>query len=325
MHINLFRDWYNAAQAIRKLDQDLNQDIQQKKDHESATPGGLLQEQPKEDTGLRSTGQSRENATIELCRYELLALFSCFVLPFIGAYLLHTLRSQLHRPSEGLVSNYNLTIFLLASELRPLAHVVKLIQARTLHLQRIVASNPYDKNISTATSKDISQRLSKLEARCAAYEKSSLGSRVGDKQINHIILEMRRTVQPDLDALNRAVRRHEKRATVQSFQTESRLQELENRLNDAVSLAAAAVSNKHQRRTSTVNIFQSITALIILPFRILNVLMSFSLRLTDPFRAGKSMISRKDFLIEKAHRPMNDKIYKNRPENWSSEREIKKV
>jgi len=57
-------------------------------------------------------------------------------------------------------------------------------------------------------------------------------------------------LQPELDALNRAVRRYEKRATLQAFQTESRLKDIESRLNDAVSLAAAA-ANGGLRNTGT--------------------------------------------------------------------------
>lgn len=79
----------------------------------------------------------------ELFRHEILALLSCFAAPIIGAYLLHALRYQLTRPSEGLVSNFNLAVFILAAEVRPLSHFLQLVQARTLHLQRIVHANPY--------------------------------------------------------------------------------------------------------------------------------------------------------------------------------------
>ena len=47
----------------------------------------------------------------------------------LGAYLLHTIRGQLTRPSEGLVSDYNLTIFLCAAEIRPVSHLIKMIHA----------------------------------------------------------------------------------------------------------------------------------------------------------------------------------------------------
>ena len=88
--------------------------------------------------------QLRQEAALrELYRHEVLALLSCFVFPVLGAFLLHALRSQLTRPSEGLISDFNLTVFILAAEVRPLRHFLQLVQSRTLHLQRIVHANPY--------------------------------------------------------------------------------------------------------------------------------------------------------------------------------------
>lgn len=61
------------------------------------------------------------------------------------------------------------------------------------------------------------------------------------------IAETRKCLQPELDALNRAVRRYEKRTTISSLQTEARLQDLECRLKDVVVLAAAAQRNAEQQ------------------------------------------------------------------------------
>ena len=97
----------------------------------------------KETTGQGRSSGARETALRELYRHEVFSLVSCFVFPMVGAYILHAIRGQLTRPSEGLVSNYNLTIFILGAEVRPLRHLIKLVQARTLHLQRIVHANPY--------------------------------------------------------------------------------------------------------------------------------------------------------------------------------------
>ncbi|CAK7217154.1 hypothetical protein SCUCBS95973_003046 [Sporothrix curviconia] len=92
----------------------------------------------------RRTFQTRQEAALrELYRHEVLALLACFVFPVLGAFLLHALRSQLTRPSEGLISDFNLTVFILAAEVRPLRHFLQLVQARTLHLQRVVHANPY--------------------------------------------------------------------------------------------------------------------------------------------------------------------------------------
>src|SRR5947207_7941232 len=52
-----------------------------------------------------------EAATINLRRTELLALVSCVASPLLGGYLLHYIREFLSRPSEGLVSTFNITLF----------------------------------------------------------------------------------------------------------------------------------------------------------------------------------------------------------------------
>ena len=214
-----------------------------------------------------------EAAANELYTHEVLALLSCFLFPLLGAYLLHTIRSQLSRPSEGLVSNYNLTIFLLASELRPMAHLVKLIQSRTLHLQRIVNENTYDSvnGKDTDEVKDLVRRLEDLEARSSIADtspgNSSSEPTLNGKQSAVLTTEVRRSLQPDLDALNRAVRRYEKRATLQAFQTESRLLDLEAKLNDAISLAAAAANNGQRQRGFTGVIVESIAATVALPLQ----------------------------------------------------------
>ncbi|KAL2074947.1 hypothetical protein VTL71DRAFT_8727 [Oculimacula yallundae] len=256
-------DWYHSAQSMRKTEE-YNGDTIISEDSEEENPlsfsQATLEEVPEEDEPSSPAPKptrrlpAHEAATNELYTHELLALLSCFLFPALGAYLLHTLRGQLTRPSEGLVSNYNLTIFLLASELRPMAHLVKLIQARTLHLQRVVNSNPYDSTKGSAGEvQDLTRRLEDLEARNSITETNTTAAEptLSVKQSAVLTTEVRRSLQPELDALNRAVRRYEKRATLQAFQTESRLHDLESRLNDAISLAAAAANNTQNRRGIT--------------------------------------------------------------------------
>ncbi len=295
----LTRDWYHSAQTIRKKGE-YNGDnmIVEESEDENALSFSqtTLDEVPEEDIGQPTPKPirhlpSHETATNELYTHEVLALLSCFVFPILGAYLLHTIRSQLTRPSEGLVSNYNLTIFLLASELRPMAHLVKLIQSRTLHLQRVVASNPFDTvNVeSTSDMKDIARRLEDLEARHSINEAPQNSElTLSGKQSAILVTEVRRTLQPDLDALNRAVRRYEKRATLQAFQTESRLHELEARLNDAISLAAAAANNGQNQRGFTGIIIEWMATAIVLPLQAFGSLASLPFKTTMAlFNFGK--------------------------------------
>lgn len=248
---------------------------------------------PEQETKSLQRNVAHDKAVQELYIHEILALVSCFLFPAIGAYLLHSIRSYLSRPSEGLVSNYNLTIFLLASELRPMSHLVKLIQARTLHLQRVVNENPYDRHNMgvSACVQDLVRRVEELEARNSTREplaaNGTLETAMNGKQTALITTEVRRTLQPELDALNRAVRRYEKRATLQTMQTESRLLDIEARLADAITLAAAAAQNGQRQRnglwsmliewvaSGVVLPLQAFGALVSMPFRTIIAIVEF--------------------------------------------------
>lgn len=224
------------------------------------------------DQKANEPSSAQATATAELRVHENLALLGCFVFPALGAWLLHQIRAQLSRPSEGLVSNYNLTIFLLASELRPFSHLLKMIQARTLHLQRCVATNPHSPSgdgVSPSTLHDLQTRLAELENHVAETTSNGSSSRVPSTEL---ATQIRKNIQPDLEALNRAVRRYEKRATLLTMQTESRLQELEKRMGDAITLAAAAErssQSNRQRRGSGVSLMVDwLATMTMLPIQI---------------------------------------------------------
>lgn len=256
---------------------------------------------------------AHEAASNELYTHETLALLSCFLFPLLGSYLLHTIRSQLTRPSEGLVSNYNLTIFLLASELRPMAHLVKLIQARTLHLQRVVNANPYNSSPSTPPPGTINVdsleiaaligRVEELEAKSGnAQPPSPPDGNFSGKIVTQISTDVRRTLQPDLDALNRAVRRYEKRATLQTMQTESRLFDIEARLGDAIALAAAAAKHGSRGGVGSV-LIESVGKILILPVQLAGALVRFPFRaISGIVGSGKSLLGGKEVTTRKVKR-----------------------
>ncbi|KAF4121252.1 hypothetical protein GMORB2_2214 [Geosmithia morbida] len=202
----------------------------------------------------------QKSAVRELYLYEAIALVSCFSLPLVAAYFLHAIRSQLSRPSEGLVSNYNLTIFCLASELRVFSHVFKLVQCRTLHLQRIVHKYPHELPPASASPRlkqldEVLKRLDRLETSGATATTTTTTTTpqarndpvasTADKwkQEAAMVQQLRASMQPELDALNRAVRRYEKKSTLLEMQVQSRFGAVEARLDDSIALAAAAAKN----------------------------------------------------------------------------------
>jgi hypothetical protein len=249
--------WYLAAQAITIAEEnpddyalydessDEERDVLPAVQENAETPVGVAprnkREQVKRDTAVRSL-QSDES----------MALFMCFVSPMAVAYLLHAIRPYLSRPSGGIVSNSNLTLFVLAAEVRPLLHLSQLVEARTLRLQRIVTSFPNMDNDNKQEQIDaLAQRLEEIEARPVPTNSPSFDKERKEQSDPSLEKSVRQSLQPQLDALNRAVRGYEKRARTQAMVTEARLQDLEGRLRDALSLAAAA-SRSHQQKPGVV-------------------------------------------------------------------------
>lgn len=232
--------------------------------------------------------QARDDAAAQLRRQESMALLACFVGPLLGAYLLHAIRSQLTRPSEGLVSNFNLTIFILAAEIRPCSHLITLIQARTLHLQRVVEANTND--IDRVQSEQITEaqrRIDELEQAITERVSEENSRTSNDSSALEVSNAVRQSVQPQLDALNRAVRRYEKRAMTQTIQTEARLQDLEMRLRDALSLAAVA-ADRSQKPGIVYAALEGASTLFALPFQAVASLLTWPVSAaTNVLASGK--------------------------------------
>lgn len=151
-----------------------------------------------------------------------------------------------------------------------------MVQARTLYLQRVVASSASDEEEKVDASKvqDLAKRLEELEAHVAGSiaqgttggPPANNGNAVDPKQI---VSEVRKGIQPDLEALNRAIRRYEKRTTVSDFQTDTRFQEIEARLKDTTALAADA-----QRTSTSPSQQQGVFLLLSLPLACFNWLLT---------------------------------------------------
>ncbi|KAL9944721.1 hypothetical protein ACHAQF_003412 [Verticillium nonalfalfae] len=305
--------WYHSAQEVRlheELSSSLAVDDESDPDPTSETePADASSAETKPEAKRRTSTDATSDALAELYLHEVLALASCFFFPILGAYLLHTIRAQLSRPSEGLVSNYNLSIFLLAAELRPMSHMIRLVQSRTLRLQRYVHENPYSQVAANSTHiATLQERIEALEARPPSATTSGTsqkqqqnGAAEQKQQQAALSRDVRNAIQPELDALNRAVRRYEKKATVLAMQTESRFAMLDARLSDALALAAAAAKNSAAQPSllrwlteSAWNLcllpFRALTSVLLLPFRTLLGLLKRQKRVPDKMsRSARSV------------------------------------
>lgn len=233
--------WYHLAQQRRYIEPDeleLNDTIQEEEDEDGIDTLKNRTElvdgepSPQQQTESTTTTTAQLEASHSLKTQERMAFAACFLGPVVGACLLHTIRGQL-QVTEGLVSDYNLTIFIMVAELRPIARLMKMQEERMFHLQRIVKADPRD-SLKSNDAQALAQRLSELEDRLSGPTPNN------DLETSRVAAEVQQGLQKQLDAITRAIRRYEKRSASHTIQIEARFQEVDMRLRDALSLAAAA-------------------------------------------------------------------------------------
>ncbi|EFE44929.1 conserved hypothetical protein [Trichophyton verrucosum HKI 0517] len=216
-------EWYFAAQERVQLVTDASDgEYLDESDTENCVPldNSVNGENSHSSPPRKASAIACQNAKSELHIHELSALASCFLFPVLAAYLLHSIRFKLSRPSEGLVSNYSLTLFLLAAEIRPVSHLLKMVQARTLYLQRVVECNQprslSDKVPGSDAIAELSNRLDELESRfsTASLELNSVEeSQSKLHPPKELVEEARKAMKSDIYTLDKLVRSQEKRYT----------------------------------------------------------------------------------------------------------------
>lgn len=147
-----------------------------------------------------------------------------------------------------------------------MAHLLRLIQKRTLYLQRVVASSPT--RDSSALS-DLTKRLEELEAHVAetaTREKENPAPTAADPSlVSQAAAEIRKSIQPEIEALNRAVRKYEKRSALFTLQTDQRFVRLEAQAGDAISLAAAVQRREAARSGYALVLLEWLCACVVVP------------------------------------------------------------
>lgn len=275
-----YRTWYHSARSVHltqslssddAVDDTIEEEEDEDEDGKSQEKSGAKDAQPQKQPNSRLTDDDQriKAAVQELQVQEIAALFLCFLGPIMGAYLLHVIRGSLSQTGHKLVSDLHLTLFVLGAELRPLRHAMKLIHARTLFLQRAVQQGPQSvEKIDLEVVRELSNRLEELEARAASDAVKPAPESAHQPDNTEQFRKAHSTLQTQIDALNRAVRRYEKRATAQTMQTESRLLDLETRLREALSLAAVAAAYS-QKPGIVITLLDHTAGLLLLPLKML--------------------------------------------------------
>ncbi|KAK9370179.1 hypothetical protein V1509DRAFT_616949 [Lipomyces kononenkoae] len=167
-----------------------------------------------DDPAERQLYKLRSEAAAKLAHWEILSLATCFIGPILGGFLLHYLRGSLTSESAGgLVSNFNITLFVLTACVRGALILAELVKRRTLHLTDIARAQPRT-------------RVEELECQVEFLEDEI-------RRLEGVIGSAAKEageIRPDVAALTRAMRRYEKNQALQSQEFVSQFQELENEI-----------------------------------------------------------------------------------------------
>ncbi|USW51570.1 hypothetical protein Slin15195_G048890 [Septoria linicola] len=276
--IRLPWDWYYSAQALRRdVEPDYDEDLGDETAVDTASSAGSS---PKPSPARKHSGgedastqnvSKREQAAASLRKQELLALTATFTFPVLAAYLLHVIRAQLSGPSNGLVSDYNLSIFLLAAEIRPVRQVVRMVASRTMFLQRTVTGidDPFASAIDDkSTTNKLAERITDLEAKLSEHAIVPPTMNMARKaDVTDLSSEIRKRYESRLEGLERALRRYEKKTVTMSMNIDQRLVNLETRLQEALSLAAVAA--QHSQNPGIVALaLQTFSNIVAFPLKI---------------------------------------------------------
>ncbi|KAL1959187.1 hypothetical protein VTO42DRAFT_2692 [Malbranchea cinnamomea] len=287
--------WYCTARCVTYPEDSVVQRISEPANFETTHPDAAsASSSAAEDRHKRGISSEKPSlppsvlaARRELSRHELAALVSCLLGPVVGVWLLHVVRLQLSQPAGGLLTNYNLCIFFLAAEMRPAAHILRLLHARTLHLQEIVQSKPYplrDTHITKIT--ELEKRLGEIEAHIALHgyaqdtqaESPSRKRKEREREQfpSDIVRVVQQLIQPNLEASHRSRLENERLWKSWSTNTEERMRNLEMRVQEAFSVAA--YTRQRNASSSSFRPVQWIWSVVSLPLRFMLILASLPIR-----------------------------------------------
>lgn len=217
---------------------------------------------------------SKQHEISKQLRYaELQAFIGLIIGPLLGSVLLNYVRSSMARPANGLITNFNITVFVLAAELRPLKIAFTFLTDRSSSLQNElvdVAPERYD---------ELSQKLEMVERELSNLKGGSSPHSPMKEQMNG-----HASSTPDLEQIKNALRRFERHEAQLKQHYEDKLYTLERRLAD--------LANRPQIVTGAGSgMVHSMESILLFPVR-----LGWSL-ITLPIRSigyvGKSIVQRR--------------------------------
>lgn len=189
--------------------------------------------------------------------------------PLLGAFLLNYVRGTMARPANGLITNFNITVFILAAELRPLRIAYDYLTNRSDALQQELTE------VSPARYEELEKQIQDLVSRIPEAQRQSPGRRGSTALTNGV-----HTVSEDseLQQIKYALKKFEKYEANNKYEFETKLYALERKLADLGARAETVTSTNFSLK-------RLLSSLLLLPARLVYK------TITMPIHASEVLIS----------------------------------
>ncbi|KAG0356579.1 hypothetical protein BG005_004485 [Podila minutissima] len=175
----------------------------------------------------------RQEAAASLRRQEFFSLLLVLASPFLGGYTLRYLKT-FFSSYEDYLSALNIELFIIASGIRPLTHLISLLKSRALHLQEQV-------HYPDTEVENLRRKVAAIEGELTQLRRAFATKRE--------VLQVQDNVEPTLHQLTKQIKRHDKKETMLRSYTEERFAAVDEKMREYDTILAYRLTEE-QHRTS---------------------------------------------------------------------------
>ncbi|KAK3830662.1 MAG: hypothetical protein J3R72DRAFT_455699 [Linnemannia gamsii] len=192
--------------------------------------------------------QRRLSAAASLRRQELFSLLLVLASPFLGGYTLQYLKT-FFSSYENYLSALNIELFIIASGIRPLTHLISLLKARALHLQEQV-------HYPDSDVESLKRKVASIEAELTQLRRAFATKRD--------VLQVQDSVEPTLHQLTKSIKRHDKKEVQLRSYAEERFASIDEKMREYDTYLAYRITEEQHR-----------SSLLFLPINILVAMVGY--------------------------------------------------
>ncbi|KAF9902879.1 hypothetical protein EC991_004391 [Linnemannia zychae] len=192
--------------------------------------------------------QRRQSAAASLRRQEFFSLLLVLASPFLGGYTLQYLKT-FFSSYENYLSALNIELFIIASGIRPLTHLISLLKARALHLQEQV-------HYPDSEVESLKRKVASIETELTQLRRAFATKRD--------VLQVQDSVEPTLHQLTKQIKRHDKKEVQLRSYAEERFASIDEKMREYDTYLAYRITEEQHR-----------SSLLFLPINILVAMVGY--------------------------------------------------